>query len=118
MKSTLVCIFFVFIAVIAAQEPTCRNGAIGCVTDADCISNTDAASYCLNQPPHQAPFVCQGCPPNTGCCPGCMIASVGCTTDADCISYTSPTSYCMNQEPHQSPYVCHGCNANTGCCAL
>jgi len=133
MKSIICCfvLFALFVAFTSSQSasgvvsnsaavPACRNGAIGCSTDADCITYTSPDSYCMNYAPHISPYVCHGCTTGTGCCdlsdPSCRNGAIGCSTDTDCITYTSPNSYCMNYPPHTAPYVCHGCTTGTGCC--
>jgi len=71
MSSILSCFLILFISVITLAQitqPSCRNGAIGCANDMECITYTSPASYCLNYSPHTYPYVCQGCGTDTGCC--------------------------------------------------
>jgi len=71
MNSILSCFLILFISAITLAQitqPSCRNGAIGCANDMECITYTSPESYCLDYSPHQFPYVCHGCNNDTGCC--------------------------------------------------
>jgi len=68
MKAILFLVLIFFIQTITAQQPTCRDGAIGCTNDTECQTYTSPSSYCMNYSPHVVPYVCHGCDGGTGCC--------------------------------------------------